>query len=119
MGLDPQNTSDRRSHRNSILRELRDLQLVAYADCQSEATKPAERAQLMRAYVALEQQRNVLRMRPAPKPVDVAELERAKAKARARSAGETPASWRSKPKASQALAPVPVAPETPLPKQSN
>lgn len=71
MPTDPHAVCDKRPHRNSVLRELREMQQIAYADCQDDETKPAERAQLMRAYVALEQQRNVLRMRPAPKPIDV------------------------------------------------
>ena len=61
------------THRNSVLKELRELQTLAKSDCDNPDTTPAARAQLMRAYVCLEQQRNVLRMRPAPKPIDVSQ----------------------------------------------
>ena len=70
MPLDPHNTADRTPHRTSVLRELRDMQIVAYGLVCDPETKPSDVAQLMRAHVAAEQQRNVLRMRPAPKPVD-------------------------------------------------
>ena len=72
----------RRTHRNSILRELREMQEVAYSLCRDSDAKPSDVAQLMRAYVACDQQRNVLRMRPAPKPIDVSDRQ---AKRRSRS----------------------------------
>ena len=72
MPTDPHAVCDKRTHRNSVLKELRELQTLAKSDCDNPETTPTARAQLMRAYVCLEQQRNVLRMRPAPKPIDVA-----------------------------------------------
>jgi hypothetical protein len=62
------------NNRNSVLRELREMQMVAYALVKAADTKPSDVAQLMRAHVAAEQQRNILRMRPAPKPIDVSTL---------------------------------------------
>ncbi len=73
MPTDPHNTADRRPHRNSVLRELREMQQTAYARVQKPETEDKDVAQLLRAYVTAEQQRNVLRMRPAPKPIDVSD----------------------------------------------
>ena len=63
-------------HRNSVLRELREMQQIAYALTKDPETKPSDVAQLMRAHVAAEQQRNILRMRPAPKPIDTTTMQR-------------------------------------------
>lgn len=76
MPTDPHNTADRTPHRNSVLAQLRGMQEVAYGLITDEETKASDVAQLMRAYVAAEQQRNVLRMRPAPKPIDVSDRKR-------------------------------------------
>ena len=74
----------RRTHRASVLLELREMQKVAYNRVMDDTTEDKDVAQLMRAYVTAEEQRNVLRMRPNPKPIDVTELHRMKAKARER-----------------------------------
>ncbi len=63
----------KRSHRHAILSELREQQEIAMADLRDPETKPQVRSMLMRAYVELQKQRNVERMKPAPKPVDVTE----------------------------------------------
>lgn len=68
--------ANRRTHRNSVLAQLRAMQEVAFADINEDETKPSDRAALMRAYVLLEEQRRILRMRPAPKPIDVSGLQR-------------------------------------------
>lgn len=54
------------------------MQQVAYKLVIDPETKPSDVAQLMRAHVAAEQQRNILRMRPAPKPIDVSPKIRAR-----------------------------------------
>jgi len=72
--------SRKRSHRNAILTELREQQEIAMADMRDPETPAHVRSQLMRAYVELQKQRNVERMRPAPKPIDVSD--RAKRKPR-------------------------------------
>lgn len=73
-----------------MLSELRQMQVVAFSRVVNGETEDKDVAQLMRAYVAAEQQRNVLRMRPAPKPVDVTAL--AKARRSRRPAAATPVS---------------------------
>ncbi len=52
------------------LRELRDMQRIAYRDVMSEKCPESARAQLMRAYVEMQRERDGMRMRPRPKPVD-------------------------------------------------
>jgi hypothetical protein len=52
----------------------------------------------MRAYVALEQQRNVLRMKPTPKPMDVSDLQRQRQRAREAKANGQEPGWRGKRK---------------------
>jgi hypothetical protein len=70
MPTDPHNTADRTPHRNTVLAQLRAMQDVAYKRAIDPDTSAAHAAQLMRAHVDLERQRNALRMRPAPKPMD-------------------------------------------------
>lgn len=71
MPTDPHNTADRTPHRNTVLMQLREMQDVAHALSVNKDTEPQHVAQLIRAYVEAEKQRNVLRMRPAPKPIEV------------------------------------------------
>ncbi len=59
--------------RNSVLAELREQQELAMIDIRDRKVAPHVRSMLMRAYVELQKQRNVERMRPAPKPIDVSD----------------------------------------------
>ena len=91
-----------------MLLELREMQKVAYERVMDENTEDKDCAQLLRAYVTAEQQRNVLRMRPAPKPVDVQDLQRQREKAK-RARGEQVATWKRKPAAQVQVVPMPDA----------
>lgn len=113
MSIDPHNLANRNPHRNTVLAQLRDMQEVAFRDIRSDDTKPNDRAALMRAYVLLEEQRRILRMRPAPKPIDVSELQkhRAKRKSRAQLGSGTPAVVYEAPRPQPAQpAPAPAQP---------
>lgn len=111
MPVDPKNTADRTPHRNSVLAELREMQKVAYARVMDEKTEDKDVAQLLRAYVTAEQQRNILRMRPNPKPIDVTELRKARERQKAAAANGAPSGWRSKPRPTADVVPMP--PSTP------
>ena len=47
------------------------LQQIAFSLASKPTTKPAEVAQLMRAWEALEERKRILRMKPKPKDLDV------------------------------------------------
>lgn len=47
------------------------MQTVLMRDIENPATKPIERAQLARAWDALEERKRILKMKPLPKPIDV------------------------------------------------
>lgn len=66
------------------------MQQVAFKLCTDPDTKPSDVAQLMRAHVAAEQQRNILRMRPAPKPIDTTQLRKNKRGRQATAAASDP-----------------------------
>jgi hypothetical protein len=61
----------RKTHKHTILQQLRQMQEVLYLQVLDPNTKPVERAQCARAYEVLEERRAIIRMRPAPKPVEV------------------------------------------------
>jgi hypothetical protein len=52
-------------------RHLLEAEKAIVKDIQDANTKPAVRAQLARALVALLEEKRIQRMRPAPKPIDV------------------------------------------------
>jgi hypothetical protein len=60
------------------VRELRDMQRVAFKLILDEKTKASDVAQLMRAHVAAGQHRCELLMRAKPKPVDVTQVRKSK-----------------------------------------
>lgn len=70
------------------LQELRRMQRDAFARAIDPETPPGAAAQLMRAHVEMQRERDDLRMRPRPKPVDVQDRKR-----KPRSAPSTPAPW--------------------------
>lgn len=67
----PCDHAKRANIKNSVLRELREMQKVAYDRVMDHNTEDKDVAQLLRAYVTAEQQRNILKMKPVPKPIDV------------------------------------------------
>lgn len=64
MPLDPHNTADRTPHRNSVLRELREMQQSMYSLAQDSGLDARERATAALAYERLEQRRAVLKGKP-------------------------------------------------------
>ena len=47
------------------------MQRFLYADATNDKTEPRDRAQVARAWDALEERKRILRMKPKPKDVDV------------------------------------------------
>lgn len=73
----------KRTHRNAVLTELREMQELVLADCRDPETPAAARAQLMRAYDVLEERKRIIRMQPKPRDVDVGVKGRSKRAVRA------------------------------------
>jgi hypothetical protein len=67
----PSPTVKRRKHRLNSYEEAKVLQQVAMDTVRSGAIKPADLAQIMRAYECLERLKRDVRMKPKPKPIDV------------------------------------------------
>jgi hypothetical protein len=65
------NPKNRGTHKHSVLKELRQLERRAHEMAMSDDTPKQCVAQLMRAFVECEKQRNAIKMKPTPKPVEV------------------------------------------------
>jgi hypothetical protein len=71
MPLPPAEARKRKTNRQAILRELRDMQLVLYGDVMGGETPAQTRALCARAYEVLEERRRIIRMKPKPRDAEV------------------------------------------------